>query len=121
MKKIFLTVVAMFCMSVAFAENEETKNVEAYNMNVNMSSIQRALSLSKEQVEQFADFHKTFCAEMMFAANAKAGEVDTLVKKAINKDLRYMSYILNKEQYRKYVMLLNMTMTNRGLLDNASR
>jgi len=121
MKKILLTVVAMFCMTVAFAENEETKNVEAYNMNVNMTSIQRALSLNKEQVEQFADLHKTFCAEMMFAANAKADDVDALVRKAVNKDLQYMGYILNKEQYRKYVMLLNMTMTNRGLLNNTGK
>ena len=54
---------------------------------------------------------------MMFAANAKADEVDALVRKAVNKDLQYMSYILNKEQYRKYVMLLNATMNNRGLLN----
>lgn len=115
MKKVILTVMAMFCMTVTFAENEGTKNVEAYNMNVNMASIQRTLSLSKEQAEQFADFHKTFCAEMMFAANAKSGDVEAMVKKAVNKELRYMSYILDKDQYRKYNMLLNVTMTNRGL------
>lgn len=117
MKKMFLTVAAMFCMTVAFAENEETKNVEAYNMNVNMKSLKRTLGLTAEQTEQFNDLHKTFCAEMMFAANAKADQVDALVKKAVSKDLQYMSYILNKEQYRKYVMLLNATMNNRGLLN----
>lgn len=116
MKKMFLTVAAMFCMTVAFAENEETKNVEAYNMSVNMKSMKRALSMTDEQVEQFKDLHQTFCAEMMFAANAKTGDVDAMVKKAVNKDLQYMSYIFNKEQYRKYVMLLNATMNNRGLL-----
>jgi len=26
-----------------------------------------------------------------------------------------MDYILNNEQYRRYVMLLNVTLTNRGL------
>lgn len=117
MKKMFLTVVTMFCMTVAFAENEETKNVEAYNMNVNMNSMKRALSLTDEQVEQFTDLHKTFCAEMLFAANAKSENVDEMVKKALNKDLRYMSYILNEKQYRKYVMLLNATVNNRGLLN----
>jgi hypothetical protein len=38
-----------------------------------------------------------------------------MVEKAVNKDLAYMNYILNKDQYRKYVMLLNTTLTNRGL------
>lgn len=116
MKKMFLTVAAMFCMTVAFAENEETKNVKAYDMSVNINSLSRTLGLTAEQVEQFNDLHKTFCAEMMFAANAKTADVDAMVRKAVNKDLQYMSYILNKEQYRKYVMLLNATMNNRGLL-----
>ena len=71
MKKMFLTVVAMFCMTVAFAENEETKNVKAYDMSVNINSLSRTLGLTAEQVEQFNDLHKTLCAEMMFAANAK--------------------------------------------------
>jgi hypothetical protein len=38
-----------------------------------------------------------------------------MVDRAINKDLAYMNYILNQDQYRKYVMLLNVTLTNRGL------
>ncbi|MCH5311188.1 MAG: hypothetical protein J1E57_04420 [Prevotella sp.] len=119
MKKIVLTVMAMFCMVTTFAENAETKNVELYNMDVNMRSIQRALSLNKEQTEQFADLHKTFCAEMMFAANAKdEDKVNEMVRLAVNKDLKYMSYILNTNQYRKYIMLLNATMRNRGLLNN---
>jgi len=29
--------------------------------------------------------------------------------------LAWMDYILNKDQYRKYVMLLNITLHNRGL------
>jgi hypothetical protein len=38
-----------------------------------------------------------------------------MVEKAINKDLAYMNYMLNENQYRKYVMLLNVTLNNRGL------
>ena len=34
---------------------------------------------------------------------------------AINKDLKYMHYLLNDKQYRTYVMLLNTTLNNRGL------
>jgi hypothetical protein len=38
-----------------------------------------------------------------------------MVEKAIKKDLAYMDYTLSKEQYRKYVKLLNVTLLNRGL------
>ena len=42
-------------------------------------------------------------------------ERGTMMNKAINKDLAYMHTVLNEEQYKKYVMLLNATMANRGL------
>ena len=38
-----------------------------------------------------------------------------MVDKAIEKNLKYMHYILNTNQYRKYLLLLNTTMNNRGL------
>jgi hypothetical protein len=52
---------------------------------------------------------------MMFAAQATGEERQKMVDKAIGKDLAYMNYILSQNQYRKYVMLLNMTLINRGL------
>jgi hypothetical protein len=42
-------------------------------------------------------------------------ERQLMMEKAIKKDLAWMDYILNKDQYRKYVMLLNVTLHNRGL------
>jgi hypothetical protein len=52
---------------------------------------------------------------MLFAAQYGKDERTKMVDRAINKDLAYMNYILNQDQYRKYVMLLNVTLTNRGL------
>ena len=118
MKKIVLTMVALMSMTMTFAENENAANVnntEAYNMTVNMKKLGQALNLSKDQVESFAEIHKTFSAEMQFAAQASGEEREKMVNKAIGKDLAYMDYILNRDQYRRYVMLLNMTLHNRGL------
>ena len=84
-------------------------------MTVNMNKLSEALGLSKDQVEGVAEVHKTFSAEMMFAAQYGKEERQKMVEKAINKDLAYMNYMLSKEQYRKYVMLLNVTLNNRGL------
>ncbi|MBQ2210253.1 MAG: hypothetical protein II404_09860 [Prevotella sp.] len=118
MKRLFMVVVAMLSMTMTFAENENAANVnntEAYNMTVNMKKLGQALNLSKDQVESFAEIHKTFSAEMQFAAQASGEEREKMVNKAIGKDLAYMDYILNRDQYRRYVMLLNMTLHNRGL------
>ncbi len=115
---MILTLVAMLSMTTVFAENESTANLnstEAYNMTVNMKKLSQALGLSKDQVEGVAEIHKTFSSEMMFAAQYGKEEREKMVNKAIKKDLAYMNYILNHDQYRKYVMLLNVTLNNRGL------
>lgn len=119
MKRLFMVVVAMLSMTMTFAENETAANLnatEAYDMqSVNMKKLGMALNLSKDQMESFAEVHKTFSAEMLFAAQTVGDERQKMVKKAIKKDLAYMNYILNSDQYRKYVMLLNMTLMNRGI------
>ena len=109
MKKILLTLVALMSMTTTFAENE------GMNTTVNMKSLAHALGLTNDQVESVAEVHKTFSTEMMFAAQYGKDERSKMVEKAVNKDLAYMNYILNKDQYRKYVMLLNITLANRGL------
>ena len=52
---------------------------------------------------------------MMNAATAKGEDRSAMIDKAVMKDLKYMHVILNNSQYRKYVMLLNTTLINRGL------
>ena len=113
-----MTLVALMSMTMTFAENESAANTnttESYNMTVNMKKLAQALNLSADQVEGVSEVHKTFSSEMMFAAQYGKDERAKMVDKAINKDLAYMHYMLNNDQYRKYVMLLNVTLSNRGL------
>ena len=115
---MILTIVAMLSMTMTFAENENTSalnSTEAYDMTVNMKKLSQTLGLSKDQVEGVAEIHKTFSAEMVFASQYGKEERAKMVDKAISKDLAYMNYMLNPDQYRKYVMLLNVTLNNRGL------
>lgn len=51
---------------------------------------------------------------MTNAAAASGNERAALRKKAVNRDLAYMRAVLEPEQYRTYVMLLNTTLNNRG-------
>jgi len=118
MKRLFLVVVAMLSMTMTFAENENAANLnstEAYNMTVNMKKLGQALNLSKDQIESVAEIHKTFSAEMQFAAQASGEEREKMVDNAVKKDLAWMDYVLNRDQYRRYTMLLNITLMNRGL------
>ena len=118
MKKLIFTVVALMSMTMTFAENESAANMnttESYNMTVNMDKLTKALGLSDDQVEAVSEIHKSFSAEMMFAAQYGKEERDKRIDKAISRDLAYMNYILNDNQYRKYLMLLNVTLHNRGI------
>ena len=116
MEKIMILAVAMFAMATTtFAADEATNATAAYNMNVKMGSLANALSLNIDQAEAVADVHKNFTADMMNAATAAKDERAAMIDKAVIKDLKYMHSILNDSQYRKYVMLLNATLMNRGL------
>ena len=121
MKKIVFTVVALMSMTMTFAESASkniatvNNNKSVYNMTVNMKKLAKALELTDEQAEGVAEIHKTFSAQMMSAAEYGKEERTKLVEKAINKDLAYMNAVLNKDQYHKYLTLLNVTLVNRGM------
>jgi len=111
-------VVAMMTMTMSFAENENTsavKGIEAYDMTVNMRKLAVTLGLTDDQMEAVQDIHHQFAQEMMMAATAESDEREALVDKAVKKDARHMYYVLNDKQYKKYLMLLNVTLHNRGL------
>ena len=116
---MILTMVAMFSMTMAFAEGENVNsvnNLAAYDMSCNMNKLAEALSLTGDQREAVDNIYQTFTAEMMFAAQYYSNDQrNEMVKKAINKNITWMNYVLNEKQRRTYLMLLNTTINNRGL------
>ena len=118
MKKIVLMVVAMFTMTMSFAENENNnavRSVEAYDMTVNMRKLSVALGLTFDQIEAVENIHGIFTAEMQMAAHAEENDRKERVKKAVERDIKWMHYVLNEKQYRAYLTLLNTTLNNRGI------
>ncbi len=51
----------------------------------------------------------------MFAAQYGKNERKAYVDRAIDNDVKWMRYVLNDEQMRTYLKLLNTTINNRGL------
>ena len=116
---MILTMVAMLSMTTAFAEGEKTaevSNLEAYELNINMNKLSKALGLYDDQKEAVEEIHHTFAAELKFAAVYGKEDRDAMVKRAISNDVKWMRYILNKYQMRTYLELLNVTTKNRGLI-----
>ena len=123
MKKMILTMVAMLSMTTAFAEGENAANVEnmeAYELNINMNKLSKALNLADDQKaddqkEAVAEIHHTFASELMFAAEYGKNDRKAMVARAIDNDVKWMRYVLNEDQMHTYLKLLNTTINNRGL------
>ena len=118
MKKIVLAIVAMLSMTMAKAENENlntTNATSAYAFYVNMKSLSRALLLSSDQFDAVSGIQNTFNIEMMNAATADRSDRTELTKTAGKHCLRHLSQVLDREQMRKYISILNATFNNRGI------
>jgi len=119
MKKFFLIMVMMLTMSVySFAEDSDTiklANTEKYELKVNHRSLACALDMSKDQMEMSDEIISELERDMVFASSMNTEESrEKIVANAVKKNIKYMYYILNDKQYRKYLMLLNLTLVNRG-------
>lgn len=94
----------------------ETENVENYYIHVNENSLSKSLGMSKDQMEICSDVIKEFENDMVFASsNAKGESRKAVTRNAIMKNMRYMKMFLDEAQYKKYVLILNTTLVNRGI------
>lgn len=115
---MILTLVAMLSMTTAFAEGENTNavnNVEAYKMDINMDQLSKTLNLGIDQREAVENIHHVFNTEITYAAKYGNNDRDAMVKRAIDTDVKRMRAVLNNDQMRTYLILLNTTLNNRGL------
>ena len=122
MKKVFLMLVMMFTMSVySFAEDNnatEINNIEKYDLKVNLRKLGSFLELDKDQMDGVESVEMELQNDLMFAAvECTRTNRMAVTKNAITKHIKHMNYILNKEQMRKYLTVLNATVRNRELLN----
>lgn len=121
MKKFVFMVALMLATNTAnilAGENSvnETENVENYCIHVNEKSLSKSLGMSKDQMEICSDVIKEFESDMVFASsNAKGESRKAVTRNAIMKNMRYMKMFLDEAQYKKYVLILNTTLVNRGI------
>ena len=119
MKKYFIMLVMMLTMSIySFAEeNTATKmtETEKYELKINHRRLACVLDMSSDQMEMSEDVISQLERDMMFASVMNTEESrDAIVTNAVKKNIKYMHYVLNDTQYKKYLMLLNLTLENKG-------
>jgi hypothetical protein len=105
-----------------FAEDNnatEIERIEKYDIKVNNRKLANYLELNEDQMAAVETVTTEFTNDLKFAAfecsdtNRKA-----VTKNLIDKNVKHMSYILNKEQYHKYLIVLNATLNNKRLYEN---
>jgi len=121
MKKYLIMLVMLFTMSVnMFAEDNnaaEIERIERYNVKVNTNKLADYLQLTSDQFDAVETITDEFSNDLMFAAVQNSDSTRSMItKNLIEKNVKYMSYILNKNQMRKYLVVLNATMNNREIL-----
>jgi hypothetical protein len=121
MKKYLIMLVMLFTMSVnMFAEDNnatEIERIERYNVKVNTNKLADYLQLTSDQFDAVETITDEFSNDLMFASvQSSDSSRNVITKNLIEKNVKYMSYILNKNQMRKYLVVLNATMNNRGIL-----
>ena len=105
--------------SYTFAENNNTTevaNVAKYDLKIDSRRLAVYLDLTADQMDAVTAVSNEFCNELKFAAvECNENNRKQVTDNVINKNVKHMRYILNNEQMRKYLMVLNVTMVNRGL------
>lgn len=120
MKKVFLMLVMLFTMSVySFAEDNnatEIERIERYDLKVNTRRLADYLQLSSDQFDAVELVTDELTKDLMFAAvECNKQSRGTVIKNALTKNVKHMSYILNDDQMHKYLVVLNATVNNRGI------
>ena len=120
MKKIILFIAFLFTMNASASAENETVNsvnsVEAYDIKVNINSLVKYLELSKDQIEPVENIQKVFEENLRYAGYMNGLCREHMASSAIKYSISNMSYVLSKEQLKKYLLALNLTINNRGIL-----
>lgn len=120
MKKYFIMLAMLFAMNVSvFAEDNNSSEIEIvkrYDIQVNTKKLGECLNLTTDQYDAVGTIVNELSNDLLFAAvECSNSSRDMVTKNAIDKNIKNMSYVLNQEQYRKYLMVLNATVRNRNI------
>lgn len=86
------------------------------NIDKNFKPIYRYLDLRIDQIEDVYRIHNDVCNSINYLEENKNNGVNYF-NNHIYWDLKNMSLFLNKEQYHKYLTVMNVTLVNKELIN----
>ena len=113
MKRIILAIVTLFASAtISMASANNVKSISDPSQNNRTEQLSRALNLSPSQAEEVSIYNESLQNSLNETLLGETEAQPQMVKSAINNNLRLMKSTLDKEQYHKYVTLVNVTVNN---------
>lgn len=114
MKKMGLAVLAvLFISATSFAANLQPTTAK-WNGNINVNKLGKYLELNNSQKEDVANISDYLNNQIKQAENFNKDQKE-MYRNAIYGNLKLMKKTLTKEQYKKYIRLVNLTLQNSGV------
>jgi hypothetical protein len=89
--------------------------VNKYDFTVNYRRLGVCLGMTLDQMDEFKLVFDQFKNDMMFAYTDCEGLTrDSVVRNSVLKNIKNTKFILDDKQYKKYLVLMNTTLNNRG-------
>ena len=99
------------------AEETSTMKAEAFHIEVNSKALARTLDAEGDQVEAINDVMTVFEMQTKCISTETNDRVRrTMMKNAVNDNVRLMRGVLNNDQMKTYLKVLNVTLQNRGVM-----
>ena len=119
MKKVIFMVVASLMIATANVEAgnkvNEKKNTADFVIDINMTSLTRALNLKHYQVDDMATASDRLYRNVKYAKSSNPVKQSERLNKALRNNLKVAHKVLDDNQYRAYLKILNSTFMNKGL------
>lgn len=111
MKRLGLSVaILLMSATLAFAGNKEKAP-----FSVSTYQLSNYLELTSDQVDEVEKINEYFQQMQRASMRADESQKEAKMQKAIFSNLKLMKRVLDADQYRKYVALINVTNNNNRL------
>lgn len=112
MKRLFILAVALFSLSsISFAADGNYAFLSKLNEKEKFSGLVNYLQADYEQQRYLKEIFE-ISSQKMEKATRSGADADKQVKKALAFNLANTKNVLSAEQYKKYLIVLNMTSIN---------
>ena len=117
MRRLGMAVAAvLLCATMGFAR-ENRNNVSKEPFAINFEKLSNYLQLSSYQANEVANINEYFLDMQGESLRASEKMRDKKMRQAVYGNLKLMKKVLTPEQFRKYVVLLNVTNNNNRTLN----